>query len=100
LSNAGGPAGLAGTTSSSIRPHRRWSYIPNRDTCRLLAQAALLSDLANMVDASLANPFGVVFEAPWMGASEFRSLEGVLGAVSGPRKALSECVYILVRSQR
>jgi hypothetical protein len=36
---------------------------------RLLAPAALLGDLANMIDASLAKAFGVLFEAPWMEAS-------------------------------
>jgi len=46
-----------------------------------------------MIDASLAKAFGVLFEAPWMEASSFRSLDGVFGAVCGLYKALSECVY-------
>jgi hypothetical protein len=61
---------------------------------RLLAPAALLGDLANMIDASLAKAFGVLFEAPWMEASGFRSLDGVLKAVSGLRKALGASVYM------
>jgi hypothetical protein len=44
-----------------------------------------------MIDASLAKAFGVLF-APWMEASGFRSLDGVLGAVDGLCKALSERV--------
>ncbi len=32
---------------------------------RLLAPAALLGDLANRMDSSLAKAFGVLFEAPW-----------------------------------
>jgi hypothetical protein len=59
---------------------------------RLLAPVALLVDLGNMVDASLAKAFGVLFEAPWMEASGFRSLDGVLGAFSGLCKTLSECI--------
>ena len=46
-----------------------------------------------MIDASLTEAFGVLFEPFWMEASGFRSLDGVLGAVSGLCKALSECVY-------
>jgi hypothetical protein len=46
---------------------------------RPLAAAALLGDLANMIDASLAKAFGVLFEVPWMEASGFRSLDGVWG---------------------
>jgi hypothetical protein len=38
---------------------------------------ALLGDLANMVDASLAKAFGVLFEAPWMEAKRLQDL-GVL----------------------
>ena len=59
----------------------------------LLAPAAFLGDLAGMIGASLVSTFGVLCEAPWMEASRFRSLDGVLGAVSGLYKALSECVY-------
>jgi hypothetical protein len=50
---------------------------------RLLAPAALLGDLVTNVDASLAKTFGVLLSAPWMRASRFRSLDGVLGAVRG-----------------
>jgi len=46
-----------------------------------------------MIDASLAKAFGVLFEAPWMEVSGFRSLDGVLGAASGLCRALSECIY-------
>lgn len=46
-----------------------------------------------MIDASLAKAFGVLFEAPWMEASRFRSPDSILRAVSGFYKALNECVY-------
>jgi hypothetical protein len=56
---------------------------------QLPAPAALLGDLANMIDVSLTKASGVLFDAPWMEASGFRSLNGVLGAVGGLCKALT-----------
>jgi hypothetical protein len=84
-SKAGGPAWLAGTTASSIL--RLYVYtgaasgrtspiailvnatVAELNGLWLLALAALLGDLANMIDTSLAKAFGVLFGAPWMEAS-------------------------------
>jgi hypothetical protein len=46
-----------------------------------------------MIDSSLANAFGVLFEAPWIKDSGFRSLDGVFGAVGGLCEASSEVEY-------
>jgi hypothetical protein len=46
-----------------------------------------------MIDLSLAKAFGVLFEAPWMKESRFRSLDGVFGAVGGLCEASSEVEY-------
>jgi hypothetical protein len=68
---AGGPARLAGTTTSPIRPHGVGRTSPiailinailtELNGMRLLGPAALLGDLVNIIDA---NPFGGLFEAP------------------------------------
>ena len=108
-SKAGGPAWLAGTTASSIlrlyvhpgAASGRTSpiailvnaFLAGLNGLWLLAPAAALGDLANMIDTSLAKTSDVLFEARWMEASGFRSLDGVFGVVGGLCKALSECVY-------
>ena len=75
MSNAGGPAWVAGTAASPVRPHGAGRTSPiaicQRDPSGLgikrmtaTSAAGLLDDLVNMIGAPLANPFGVVFEAP------------------------------------
>lgn len=66
--NAGGPGWVAGTSASSMHPHRRSSYTFDHNTCRCdphgikWAAATSLSDLANVIAAPLAKAFGVPFE--------------------------------------
>jgi hypothetical protein len=54
------------------------AFLADLNGLRLIAPAALLGDLANLIDASLAKAFGVLFEAPWIEPSGFRSLDGGL----------------------
>jgi hypothetical protein len=81
------------TQALVVHPQSRYLSMrssPDLNGLQLQARAALLGDLADMADTSLAKAFGVLFEAPGMEASGFRSLDGVLGSVSGLCKALCE----------
>jgi hypothetical protein len=75
------------------------------DGLRLLAPEALLVDLANALDASLAKGFGTLLEAPWLEARDATMaflrlsapfvwkglIEGVYGSSVGDVHPASSC---------